>query len=86
VRGGRSPKGQRDISDCKDSKDMEVPVSLLSLLSLLSLQVLYVPLSTHRATTPMFAMVALFVIDGTAQMYKTTPATGARASKITLPT
>ena len=79
-RSNRGPKGQRDISDCKNSKDMEVPVSLLSL------QVLYVPLSTHRATTPMFAMVALFVIDGTAQMYKTTPATGARASKLTLPT
>ena len=37
----------------------------------------------YRDTTPMFAMVAPFVIEGTAQVYKTTPAAGARASKMT---
>ena len=41
--------------------------------------------SAYRATTPMFAMVASFVIDGTAQIYKTIPGAGARASKITFP-
>ena len=40
---------------------------------------------TYRATTPMFAMVAPFVIDGTAQIYKIIPAAGARASNDTLP-
>jgi len=29
----------------------------------------------------MFAIVALYVMDGTAQIYKTTPEAGARASK-----
>ena len=43
-------------------------------------------LISYRATTPIFAIVAPFVIDGTAQRYNTIPATGARASKIVLPT
>jgi hypothetical protein len=40
---------------------------------------------SYFSNTPMFATVAPFVIEGTAQMYRTTPAHGARASKTTLP-
>ena len=38
------------------------------------------------ATTPMLAIVAPLVIDGTAHTYRTMPAVDARASKIVLPT
>lgn len=44
-----------------------------------------VPSTRHLATTPTFAMVPPLVIEGTAQIYKTTPATGARASNVRLP-
>lgn len=40
----------------------------------------------QRLTMPMLAMVSPFVIDGTARIKSTSPAAGARASRMTFPT
>ena len=40
----------------------------------------------YRTTDPIFAIVAPLVIEGTAHTYNTIPASGERASNMTLPT
>ena len=87
------PRLLDSIDAARDRTRLEKPDAMMSAGEIacthsmsLSLYWFRLPGMGSLPATPMLATVSPFVIEGTARINKTTPATGARASKIVLPT